>query len=664
MSSSSGKSFAGIVLVVMVLFGVGGALVDKLRHADDDQKVVEPLLVMPAADVVPVQDNSTQVAVAQKPGLVSANLANDGTGTLTGKALPDTNVALELNGKTVKTADVSKDDDFTVELEQPLASGQQILQGLEDKQAKESHPENFEQAMKKAVPPIISIPSPAPNDESGEQPGVVVDVTKSVAAPSKEDQPNILFKETAYIAAEGEAGEVRLSGTAQAGAKLHFNIDGIEIGRTTADKSGAWSLETNRSLSPGAHMLLVEQRNDKGLRIAHAQVPFDRADALSKGTQKTAWDRFAGIFKVETDANGEAPQSSSDQPKMADLTKAAPDKTTPMKLVVNKVDESKLADASKSMPKLASPAIKSADTGAEEFAFESLSYEPNKTGGLLKLSGRGIPGSRIRLSKGLLKIGEVVANSKGIWTFAKPDNMKTGSHIFKAGHLLKSGRIASEARMQYDHVAKVRDAQIAKSADQKPTPLAKPTNGSAAKMTNGRSAPYTQPAVSGEGADHSVPSGGLKSSIATTPQKGQVEQATVQRSGIEKTAPRRRVHRVQKPRRKMVRRSKTRRSKTRRSSARRSVKRRTVGSYYLSRKNKARYMAKRKRYPKSRRTPARVRVRNGTTLWGYSEHYYGRGRYYRHIQRANRRRIKNPNKIYSGQRIKVPHLRRLHINRR
>ena len=48
-------------------------------------------------------------------------------------------------------------------------------------------------------------------------------------------------------------------------------------------------------------MLLAEQLNDKGVRIAHAQVPFDRADMADSGTKKTIWDQFTGIFKVEPD---------------------------------------------------------------------------------------------------------------------------------------------------------------------------------------------------------------------------------------------------------------------------------------------------------------------------------------------------------------------------
>ncbi len=682
MSSSNGKSFTGMVLVVLALFGVGGALVDKFRHAENDQKIVDPLPVKQA------QDTGLQVSAVQKPGFVSANLANDGTGTLAGKALPDTRVVLELNGKAVKTADVSKGGDFFIELELPLAPGKhmlqlnsvasaqgpsvqsdqqikldirkeqdiivtflepgqppQILQGLEDQPKHDTPPKSVDQAIKKTV--SVVPPSPAPKARSGDQPGLATKVAASPAAPSKADQPNILFKETTYITAANETGRIKLSGTARPGAKLRFTIDGKEVGRTIADQSGFWALETNQSLSQGAHMLLAEQLNDKGLRIAHAQVPFDRADAPSKGAPKSAWDRFAGIFTVEPDANGEVAQPSSGKSE-----KAASDNTGPMKSGKGKASKGKLADASRSAPIPATSAAKTGDTGREKFAFESLSYEVSKAGGLLELSGRGIPGSHIRLFKGIQEIGEVVANNKGNWTFAKRGKMKAGTHIFRAGHVLKSGRIASEARLQYDHVARVREVLTAKSADKNQIPSAKPASGTPPQKMKDRETSYTKPAASGEGADHSIPAG-TKQSIVAKSQRRPAVQAVAPRTKIRKTGPRR-AHRAKKPRRKMVRRSITRRS----------AKRRSVGRYYLSRKNKARYLAKRRKYPKSRRTPARVRVRSGTTLWGYSEHYYGRGRHYPLIQRANRRRIKDPNKIYIGQRIKVPRLRKLRRKRR
>ena len=180
------------------------------------------------------------------------------------------------------------------------------------------------------------------------------------------------------------------------------------------------------------------------------------------------------------------------------------------------------------------PIVTSAKTsGTQKFAFESVSYEANAAGGLLELSGRGIADSRVRLFEGIQEIGEVVANSKGIWTFSKRGKVKPGPHMFKAAHVLKSGRIASETRMQYDHVDVIGDARNNKVATAKPMVMGGPKKDKRAKnksaetnptdttkMANGQMASPDARAPNGEGADHSVPRGSPKSPAGAGSQSG------------------------------------------------------------------------------------------------------------------------------------------------
>ncbi len=51
-------------------------------------------------------------------------------------------------------------------------------------------------------------------------------------------------------------------------------------------------------------------------------------------------------------------------------------------------------------------------------------------------------------------------------------------------------------------------------------------------------------------------------------------------------------------------------------------------------------------------------VRRGDTLWGIAKRHYGKGSSYRRIYRANRRKIRNPNRIYPHQRLYIPSRRR------
>jgi len=51
-------------------------------------------------------------------------------------------------------------------------------------------------------------------------------------------------------------------------------------------------------------------------------------------------------------------------------------------------------------------------------------------------------------------------------------------------------------------------------------------------------------------------------------------------------------------------------------------------------------------------------VRRGDTLWGIAKRHYGKGAKYRRIYKANRRKIRNPNRIYPRQHLYIPARRR------
>ena len=119
MSSSGGKSFTAII--VLALFGIGGALVDAVRHNEDEPKAVEPLPVALLKDIA-VPENAEQ-----KPDFIAANLANDGTGIVAGNALPGSRITLDLDGKAIKAGDASESGDFFLEIDKPLELGKHVL---------------------------------------------------------------------------------------------------------------------------------------------------------------------------------------------------------------------------------------------------------------------------------------------------------------------------------------------------------------------------------------------------------------------------------------------------------------------------------------------------------------------------------------------------------
>ena len=133
MSSSSGRKFTGTAIVVLALFGIGGALVDKMRDSGDDLSGVDTIPVAPLktdSSPNPLASDSdilNSALVTQKPAFEVINLADDGTGTVAGKAVPGARIVLDVDGKATKVGEVSASGDFSLDLEQPLPPGKHIL---------------------------------------------------------------------------------------------------------------------------------------------------------------------------------------------------------------------------------------------------------------------------------------------------------------------------------------------------------------------------------------------------------------------------------------------------------------------------------------------------------------------------------------------------------
>ena len=139
MSSSSGRKFTGTAIVVLALFGVGGALVDKMRGTDDELSSVDtipiaPLSSKPSGNLLnPDNDVLNSDLTAQKPGFEVINLADDGTGTVAGKAVPGSRIILDVDGKAMKVGEVSNNGDFSLDLDQEAGPWQAYLETENDR---------------------------------------------------------------------------------------------------------------------------------------------------------------------------------------------------------------------------------------------------------------------------------------------------------------------------------------------------------------------------------------------------------------------------------------------------------------------------------------------------------------------------------------------------
>ncbi len=73
-----------------------------------------------------------------------------------------------------------------------------------------------------------------------------------------------------------EAGEVSLSGKAEAGAEIRAYVDGELVGRTLADSAGNWRMMLEKPVAEGLHALRIDQVDEGGIVMARVETPFDR----------------------------------------------------------------------------------------------------------------------------------------------------------------------------------------------------------------------------------------------------------------------------------------------------------------------------------------------------------------------------------------------------
>jgi nucleoid-associated protein YgaU len=73
---------------------------------------------------------------------------------------------------------------------------------------------------------------------------------------------------------------------------------------------------------------------------------------------------------------------------------------------------------------------------------------------------------------------------------------------------------------------------------------------------------------------------------------------------------------------------------------------------YVAKGNKV--TGKQTQVTKNTTTPKYHTVKKGDTLWGIAKKYYGHGAQYKKIYNANKSIIKNPDKIYVGQKFLIP----------
>jgi hypothetical protein len=237
----------------------------------------------------------------------------------------------------------------------------------------------------------------------------------------------------------------------------------------------------------------------------------------------------------------------------------------------------------------------------------------------LKITGTAGPGERIRLFAGDEQIGEVVADNVGAWAFTKNGPIKSGTHLFRAGKVLKTGQIGGEVQMQYDLVAQKTPETKVVSRPAKPSEMtrANPVGPvKELKSATKEAAPTTSPRVA-EGEKSASASRTQKPTKARRPKTVKPARQALRH----KTKTKRTAHvKAVKPLKH------ARSMPNRRTGKQIAAKKR----YFVTRKASSKYQRHSKLCvrcgSKSRRSSNKVTIITGSSLWDYSAGYSRRGR--------------------------------------
>ncbi len=248
-----------IIAVMLLIFGLGTwdsedagepistgepAVVEEVEEAPDDLVPSDPRI--PTFDIVRVDQ--------------------DGTAVIAGRGAPNSKVAVLVGGEVVAETQSDENGEWVIVVETPLDEGAQEIT------LKLTLPSgevlNSEQKVVIAVPeregekPLVVLGGPKGGSKVLQSP-TDVDIGQELALRSIDYDPD---------------GGVIFSGTSDPNAVVRMYIDDVLVAEGRADGSGRWELRPDGEITPGVHMVRVDQVDADGLVTARIELPFERED--------------------------------------------------------------------------------------------------------------------------------------------------------------------------------------------------------------------------------------------------------------------------------------------------------------------------------------------------------------------------------------------------
>ncbi len=459
----------------------------------------------------------------------------------------------------------------------------------------------------------------------------------TLSARSASGTAGVSSRQKVFIADVGEAKQtpkVVLSERGKESRVLQKKKEVAELTTQNADKAAVKKLDAKnnttgskptRKTKPEKNQKLAQKTTDETKRVATNDSPAKKKSSVNKEDNSAVKKKDAEKKKKDTSAKQDD-KAKKDEKRDAAKTKA--NKTEPVKAETEKKDPSVVdriktllgASEKKTTQSSENDADKKSDEKKKEeqkskeakapdpsglLSVKSIAYEASVgKGGYISLDGEALPGMRIRLYADKELIGSTSVKANGKWKFRKKYALASGQEYrFRVEQVDQSGTVLARADKPYQW--KLPKAVTVAGAKAKSKAGAKP----AAKMSD----------------------------------------AKVNRKTAHKPRSKSKKPASHKPlRQKMAGLQANRSAKV--SKSRQKKKLRSAG--YARRKR--RKSVKVGRMTRKSYRPKYVVVKKGDTLWRISERVLGKGQCYWIIYRANRHKIKNPNRIYPRLRLRIP----------
>ena len=210
-----------------------------------------------------------------------------GRAVMAGRAAPGAEVEIRSGDRLIDRARADQRGEWVVVPAEPLTRGVQELRlsaRLDDRPAVES-----------AEVLVVAIPDPPPPEPALRLPDDVLpqvaaaapaDEAFAVALPREGPGKGRILQAPGRVSGEGglalvmvdydDAGRIRLSGEAAAGAALRIYVDDEPAGVTMVGPSGRWDAVLERTLQPGDYTLRLDQLGASGKPDARLETPFTR----------------------------------------------------------------------------------------------------------------------------------------------------------------------------------------------------------------------------------------------------------------------------------------------------------------------------------------------------------------------------------------------------